>query len=123
MSNPMETRGGKRPGAGRPPGAPNKISRPLKELAALEGEACIATLIELRDNGASEQVRLTAAGMLLDRGYGKPLQEHRVGDNKVTVIVDRRGRGAPPTILNPDPALLTHDEEPSADPVDSHGTS
>ena len=80
-------------------------------MAVLEGEACIATLIELRDNGVSEQVRLTAAGMLLDRGYGKPLQEHRVGDNKVTVIVDRTGRGTPPTILNPDPGLLTHEEE------------
>jgi hypothetical protein len=89
MSNPMERRGGKRPGAGRPPGAPNKISRPLKELASLEGPACIATLITLRDNGASEQVRLTAAGMLLDRGFGKPLQEHKLEDKQVTVVVQR----------------------------------
>ena len=109
MSNPMERRGGKRPGAGRPPGAPNKISRPLKELAALEGPACIATLINLRDHGASEQVRLTAAGMLLDRGFGKPLQEHRLGDNKVMVIVNRMGQEQP-AIVNPDSALLIHDD-------------
>jgi hypothetical protein len=110
----METRGGKRPGAGRPPGAPNKISRPLKELAALEGEACIATLKHLRDNGTSEQVRIAAAGMLLDRGFGKPLQEHKLRDDKtVRVIVNRGTSEIAPTVLNPDPALLTHEDEPN----------
>jgi hypothetical protein len=109
----METRGGKRPGAGRPPGAPNKISRPLKELAALEGEACIATLKHLRDHGTSEQVRIAAAGMLLDRGFGKPLQEHKLRDDKTVRVIVNRGGAASPTILNATQALLDHEEESS----------
>jgi hypothetical protein len=105
MSNPMETRGGKRPGAGRPPGAPNKISRPLKELAALEGEACIATLKHLRDHGTSEQVRVTAAGMLLDRGFGKPLQEHKLKQDREVRVFVNRGSGPPIPVNQPIEAL------------------
>ena len=85
--------GGRRPGAGRPLGSPNKLTRPLKELAALHSEDCIAVLVELRDHAESEQVRLAAANALLDRGHGKPRQEIDLSeDNKLTIIVNRLGQ-------------------------------
>lgn len=74
--------GGRRPGAGRPLGSPNKLTRPLKELAALHSEDCIAVLVELRDHAEAEQVRLAAATALLDRGHGKPRQEVDVTQNE-----------------------------------------
>ncbi len=82
--------GGRRPGAGRPLGSPNRLTRPLKELAALQSEACLAVLVELRDHADTEQVRLAAANALLDRAHGKPRQEVDVNEGKrLTVIVNR----------------------------------
>lgn len=84
-------RGGARSGAGRPAGAPNKLTRPLKELAAQYTEDSIHTLVTLRDHAESEQVRLQAANALLDRGHGRPRQEIGLnGDQSVTVIVQRQ---------------------------------
>ncbi len=84
--------GGRRPGAGRPLGSPNKLTRPLKELAALHSEACIAVLVELRDHAESEQVRLAAANALLDRGHGRPRQAIDMhADESLTIIVNRLG--------------------------------
>lgn len=87
-SNSIKLRGGRRPGAGRPLGSPNKLTRPLRELAALHSEDCIAVLVELRDHAEAEQVRLAAANALLDRGHGRPRQESE-GDDEgpVTIII------------------------------------
>ena len=97
--------GGRRPGAGRPLGSPNKLTRPLKELAALHSEDCIAVLVELRDHAEAEHVRLAAANSLLDRAHGKPRQEIDLSeDNKLTIIVNR---GGGPVLAVP-PALEDH---------------
>ena len=80
---------GKRPGAGRPPGALNRLTRPIRELAAEQGAASIARLIQLRDEAESEQVRLVAARELLDRGYGRPRQMLAMEDQSTIIIVDR----------------------------------
>lgn len=77
----IKLRGERRPGAGRPRGAPNKITRPVKELAAQHTEGSIHTLVRLRDYAESEQVRLQAATTLLDRGHGRPRQELDVTQN------------------------------------------
>lgn len=68
---------------GRQKGVPNKSTRELKEIAARHGPAAIkeiATLAGLVDDGKgkaeSEQARVSALNMLLDRGYGKPAQTH-----------------------------------------------
>ena len=85
--------GGRRPGAGRPLGSPNKLTRPLKELAALHSEDCIAVLVELRDHAEAEQVRLAAANALLDRGHGRPRQAIDMhADDSLTIIVNRLGQ-------------------------------
>jgi hypothetical protein len=69
---------------------PNKLTRPLKELAALHSEDCIAVLVQLRDHADAEQVRLAAATALLDRGHGRPRQEIELNaDKSITVIVNR----------------------------------
>ena len=82
--------GGKRPGAGRPLGSPNKITRPIKELAADHSEASIAKLVWLRDHSENDQVRLAACRELLDRAHGRPRQEiDLTKDDRVVVIVNR----------------------------------
>ena len=107
-SNVIKSRGGRRPGAGRPLGVPNKLTRPLRELAALHSEDCIAVLVELRDHAEAEQVRLAAANALLDRGYGRPGQEIDVNDERVTIIV-QASTNRP--VLEVRPALEDHAQE------------
>ncbi len=86
---------------------PNKLTRPLRELAALHSEDCIAVLVELRDHAEAEQVRLAAANSLLDRGHGRPRQEIDMNaDQSLTVIVDRGGHA-----LDAQPALEDHSRE------------
>lgn len=79
--------GGRRDGAGRPKGALNKLSRPVKELAAEHGEDSIQKLIHLRDHAESEQVQFAATKELLDRAYGRPRQEFTVEDNSIRVLI------------------------------------
>ena len=106
-SNVIKSRGGKRPGAGRPLGAISKLTRPLRELAALHSEDCIAVLVELRDHAEAEQVRLAAANALLDRGHGRPRQEVDVNDDGlVTIIVSPSTK----PVLEGWPALEDHSQ-------------
>ena len=110
-------RGGAREGAGRPAGAPNKITRPLKELAAQYTEDSIHTLVTLRDHAESEQVRLQAANALLDRGHGRPSQGIDVNaEGPVTIIVQRY---APLPVVDEGPrALEDHSAGDDAGVVD-----
>lgn len=87
QSRIIKSHGGKRPGAGRPAGSHNKLTRPLREAAALESEACLETLVYLRNHGESEQVRLAAANSILDRAHGRPRQEIDIKDDSVTVLI------------------------------------
>ena len=66
--------GGARPGAGRPRGVVNKEKRRLMEIAKDYTEEALDTMVEICVKGESESARLTAANMLLDRGYGRPVQ-------------------------------------------------
>ena len=71
-------RGGRRPGAGRKRGIPDRATPFQKE--GLEGRARLYTdqalkaLIDVATKGESEAARVTAANALLDRGYGRPRQ-------------------------------------------------
>jgi hypothetical protein len=67
------TRGGKRAGSGRKPGAKNKATLALKEYAGQFSQEAVQVLVEaMRDPEAPPAVRIQAADKLLDRSHGKP---------------------------------------------------
>lgn len=70
------TKGGRREGAGRPVGSPNKATRQqgarLSELAKSYTDIAFSTLLDVAMNGSSDTARIAAANSILDRGYGKP---------------------------------------------------
>ena len=116
-SNLIKLRGGRRLGAGRPAGAPNKATRPVKDLAAQYTEGSIHTLVTLRDHAESEQVRLQAANALLDRGHGRPPQGIDVNaEGPVTIIVHRYT--PPPVVDQGQRALEDHSAGDDAGVVD-----
>ena len=91
-------RGGRRAGAGRPPGAPNKMTADLKAYTAEKyGQESIDAIAWLAEHAESEQVRLAARIVLLDRAYGRPRQEFSVSDEQTIVIVDRGGAMSGPS--------------------------
>jgi hypothetical protein len=109
----LSTHGGRREGAGRPRGALNKLTRPVKQLAAEQSAASIDKLVYLRDSAQSEQVQFAAAKELLDRAHGRPRQEIDFNQDKLVTVIVNRGPAASPTTLNATPSLLTHEEEPN----------
>lgn len=75
-------RGGRREGAGRPAGVPNKVTAPLKDMARQHTEAALTTLVSILAGGEGipAAAQVAAAKELLDRGYGKATQ-HIAGDD------------------------------------------
>lgn len=77
---------------GRPKGARNKITAPIKEAAQRFTDDALGVLVEIMKTGESEAARVAAANAVLDRGHGKPKQAIDVDANvsaKVTSIVRR----------------------------------
>ena len=72
----ISAHGGKREGAGRPAGMPNKATieqgARLAELAKSYSDIAFNTLVDVAINGTSDSARIAAANSILDRGYGKP---------------------------------------------------
>lgn len=72
--------GGKREGAGRPAGVPNKATAEVREAARQYGKkavkelAKLAGLVDGHAAAESEQAKIAALNGILDRGYGKPSQ-------------------------------------------------
>lgn len=70
-------RGGKRDGAGRPAGTPNKATVEQKatitDLAREHTVLALQALVDVAGTG-SDSARVAAANALLDRAYGKPVQ-------------------------------------------------
>jgi hypothetical protein len=71
-------RGGKRPGAGRPPGRPNKVTADIKALAQVHAESAIRELATILTTSENDQARIAAAKELLDRGFGKATQHAEI---------------------------------------------
>jgi hypothetical protein len=68
-------RGGKREGAGRKPGVPNKVTRDIKELAQEYGERAIIRLAQIMETESfPPAAQVAAARELLNRGFGQPQQ-------------------------------------------------
>lgn len=71
-------RGGKRPGAGRKPGAKDRAAAgevaSLSALARKHTPEALRTLVNVATKGMSEAAQVTAATAILDRGYGRPMQ-------------------------------------------------
>jgi hypothetical protein len=59
---------------GRGKGAPNKITAPIRALAASYGAEALAELARLAFHAENEGTRIAAIKELLDRGYGKSPQ-------------------------------------------------
>lgn len=73
-SKPINRRGGKRQGAGRPPGRKDGKTLEIEAAAKEHADDALKALVTVAKNGESESARVTAATALLDRGYGKPRQ-------------------------------------------------
>lgn len=68
-------RGGARPGAGRKPGIPNRVTADIKGLAQSHGPEAIARLVEIFQSADTPPAAQVAAiKELLDRGFGKAAQ-------------------------------------------------
>ena len=65
------------PGSGRKSGSSNKVTKPVREIAAAYTEEAIHAIATLARNASNEGVRLRAWQELLDRGHGRPAQEVR----------------------------------------------
>ena len=72
------SRGGARPGAGRPIGSVNKLPNEIREAAKAEGPAVLRKLLKLTKS-KDERVVLAACNAILDRGYGRPPQGMEIG--------------------------------------------
>jgi hypothetical protein len=85
-----------------------KAPADLRSLARSHTELSIQTLAGIARNSTSDSARVQAAGLLLDRGWGKALQPH-VGDGgngSITVVIrhiaDITGKA--------EPVLIEHDD-------------
>ena len=75
QSRSVKTNGGKREGAGRKAGVPNKVTIELRGAAQVYTEEALEVLIKIARSGKSEAARVAAACAILDRGHGKPKQQ------------------------------------------------
>ena len=78
--------GGKRPGAGRKKGIPNKSTADVKAAALQYAPGALKRLAYLYENAGSEQAQVSACKEILDRAYGKSPQAI-VGDPNAPVEV------------------------------------
>ena len=71
--------GGKRPGAGRPPGSPNKVTASVREAAQVHSDEAVNTLAAIMKDGKAPAIaRIAASNAILDRAHGRPHQSVEV---------------------------------------------
>lgn len=79
---------GRLTGGGTRKGIPNKATAEIKALAQQYAPAAMKELARLFKNAKSEQARVAAIGMLLDRAYGKSPQVIAGDrDNPLSVVI------------------------------------
>lgn len=87
--------------------ARKKARQSLQELCQKNEAKYVAELERIALEGFSEAARISAIGMLLDRGHGRPTQEHNVAaasQNQIIVIT-----GVPEPDPEPSHAVIEHD--------------
>ncbi len=104
----MSGHGGRREGAGRKPGVPNKCSGEIRGIAREFGPAAITRLAELAglapgERGEGQAVQVAALKELLDRGYGKATQPMSGDRDMSPVSYEFRWADATP---QPEPELM-----------------
>ena len=67
-----------------------KVPYDLKSLARSHTELAIQTLAGIARNGTSEGARVSAAGDLLDRGWGRSAQPHTGADGEGDIRITLR---------------------------------
>ena len=68
-----QKRGGKRTGAGRKPGTPNKLTFEIKKAASLHGDEILTVLMKIiRNEETPVQTIVAACREVLNRGFGTP---------------------------------------------------
>jgi hypothetical protein len=77
MANPTGLGGFRKGQTGNPGGRPRVVESLTREARLYTHEA-LRTLLKLMRSARSENVRLNAAGLILDRGWGKPVQAVQV---------------------------------------------
>ena len=92
IEKPRGNNGGARPGAGRKPRGPGKVTYDLKLVAQDFSEAGLKKLVEIMNHkDTSNADKLKAIGMLWDRAHGKPVQAiEGTGENGEIVVTFRR---------------------------------
>lgn len=68
------SRGGKRTGAGRKKGTPNKVTADVRAAAQKYTTRALAVLAEIMEQSETDAARVAASKELLDRGHGKSAQ-------------------------------------------------
>ena len=118
-------KGGKRPGAGRPPGKTSASTAAIRSLAKdLSIEALSIVLATMRDENLNAGLRLQAANIILERGHGRPSTEIPVIDTDPQVMdkliageitalsaameLEKAGYGVPETVMMLLKAELRH---------------
>ena len=122
MANPAGIGGFRKGRSGNPGGRPRVIESLTRE-ARLHTHEALQTLLKLMRKAKSENVRLNAADMIFNRGWGKPIQavqvDGRLMDKKLhdmtdaelamfeerlmASVADRERMPEPDLFANPDP--------------------
>jgi hypothetical protein len=84
--------------SGNPGGLPKGLAE-VKELARQHTGTAIARLARIAEKGKSEQAKIAACTALLDRGWGRPVQQSEIsgpggGPLQIETAVAERLRGA-----------------------------
>ena len=79
---------------GRTKGVPNRVTREIKGMAQGYGPEALRCAVKImRKKTATDQAKLAAVGIILDRAYGKPPQSQDVnlnGDLHIESMSDRQ---------------------------------
>jgi predicted ArsR family transcriptional regulator len=82
------SRGGRRPGAGRPKGKVSEAKRSIAQAAREHAEVALKVLVDVaRDVAAPPSARVSAANAILDRGYGKPVAQVEMSINPLEELI------------------------------------